>query len=425
VKGFPNQVADLSKLALAMACISDLVESGADAKDYGIFGEALVRSGVAGTGHTPKPVAQYLREQRTKSLSNQSFRTTARGLRELFRLMDLIDDTADEIEITATGREIASFAGKSLDDTQVRVWRRVILNITQGGSEGVSHPYQVLLGLVGSRPGITRARCALALEANNDSPQELARIAALSDLPENEILAKVGVSKANFDNAKKVLPKFAEQLGDVIRKGQSFFLAVAPGRASEGDKGQLVTRQPAVPSAPRTSRRVTPDTIARAGTEERFDEVEIPPPDYDRADAAAAVAARADRLRRHNLLVRKLASCLDSPDEIHEDPFDILAIFATDGILIEVKTLDGTLSDERERVRDALGQLLYYEVFVARPLAGEARIRKVACFERRPSDPHCDWLNSQGTAVIWKNGNGFSGDALAHHILGRYLKEFR
>jgi len=88
MKGFPNQVADLGKLATAMQCIVRLVDAGKQAKDDGVFGKELVRAGVAGAGHSPQPVEEYIRSQLRKKPSDQSFRTTARGLRELFRFSD-------------------------------------------------------------------------------------------------------------------------------------------------------------------------------------------------------------------------------------------------------------------------------------------------------------------------------------------------
>ena len=53
VKGFPNQVADLRKLATAMQCIVRLVDTDGQARDDGILGQELVRASVAGTGHRP------------------------------------------------------------------------------------------------------------------------------------------------------------------------------------------------------------------------------------------------------------------------------------------------------------------------------------------------------------------------------------
>ena len=89
--------------------------------------------------------------------------------------------------------------------------------------------------MVRRKPGISRAKCALALEATDDSPEELDRIVALAALNENDIRSRLGVSKSNWDNAKKVLPRFAEQLEDVVRRGDgTYILSDAPGRADAG-----------------------------------------------------------------------------------------------------------------------------------------------------------------------------------------------
>jgi hypothetical protein len=430
MKGFPNQVADLPKIATGMKCLVDIEAAGENGKDDGVFGEALVRAGVAGTGHTPRPIEKYLAEQRRKTASNQSFRTTARGLRELYRLMGLIDDSGNDVAITDLGRRAASFAGKPWDDEQIGFWRGVIQNIEHTDQNGTSHPYQVLLRLVARKPGITRAKCALALEAEDDSPKELNRIVALADKSEDDIKSEAGITPANWDNAKKVLPKFAEQLGDVIRgKGGTYVLADAPGRADAGPAEAAsaprtgAPRKAAAPRAPRSSREVTPDTIGKAGLAEKSDEVPIPPPG-DPAAIAAAIKARGDRLKRHNLLVREFAALFEKAGaKLYEDPFDILALFEELGILVEVKSLDGSAPDERERVRDAFGQLLYYEGFLTAAVAGEAPIAKIACFESGISEEHRKWLNSHGVGVVWKSDGKLVGDKLARDFLSAYLKK--
>jgi hypothetical protein len=424
MKGFPNQVAELSKLAIAMRCIVRLKRHGEQAKDDGVFGEALVRAGVAGTGHVPMPIEEYLEAQIQKPKSGQSFRTTARGLRELFRLLGFIDDSGEDVLVTDTGRQTAAFAGQDMSAEQLAFWRRAIRNMTHAGQDdSESHPYQVLLRLVARKPGITRAKCALALEAVDDSSAELDRIAELADLDEDEIITTIGITKSNWDNAKKVLPKFAEQLGDVIRDGDSFTIADAPGRADAGPAPQR--RAPAAVRAPRTSRAVTPQNIGRAATTEDFDEF-ASRGQVDQAAAAAGIRNRRLRLRRHNFLVQKIAARLaQAGGELFENPFDLLALIRNVGVLVEVKTLDGTEADERDRVWEALAQLLYYQAFLLPPAAGQASVRMVACFERHITNAHMQWLNQQNIAVIWEDGNGFAGDALAANFLGRYLEELR
>jgi hypothetical protein len=170
---------------------------------------------------------------------------------------------------------------------------------------------------------------------------------------------------------------------------------------------------------------VTPTTIGTAGIAER-DEAPIPP-DLDPAARAAATQLRLDRLRRHNLLVRALATRLGAAGiALVEDRFDVLGVLGRDGILGEVKTLDGSEDDEREQVRRALAQLLYYEAFVTAPVAGRAAIHKVACFELPVTAEHQGWLNHSGIATIWRTAEDrFAGDALAAGVLGGYLNELR
>ena len=424
MNGFPNQVANLEKIALGMRTLVRLVDDGDNAKDDGVFGEELVRAGVAGTGHRHMPVDQYINEQLTRQPSNQSFRTTARGLRELYRLLGFIDDSGLQVVVTPLGRQAATFAGQPFV-TQIDFWRstiRVMVHSTDQAN--ASHPYQVLLRLVGQKPGIIRAKCALALEARDDSTEELARIAALADLTEEDIRHRIGASTSNWNNAKKILPSWAEQLRDVIvTRRKTYRLADAPGRA----EAEPALTQGA-PRAPRTSRPVTPETIARAGTAELHHDPEFEVPiNVNPGAAAAANRLRLDRLRRHNLIVQTLAARLAPVGaQLYEDPFDILALIAAVGILVEVKTLDGTDTDERERVRDALGQLLYYEPFTAAPLAGQATIHKIACFETAISAAHRAWLNRSNIGVIWSVGNGlFAADALARGVLRRCLEELR
>lgn len=427
MKGFPNQVADLQKLAKGMECVVEITDAGENARDDGNLGEALVRAGVAGTGHRAADIEEYLREQRTRPRSGQAFRTTARGLRELFRLLRLIEEDGGEVLVSDLGREAAAFADVPLEDAHLGFWRGVVRDLAHDGGDGeTSHPYQVLLRLVQRVPGITRGKCALALEARNDSPQELDRIVDLAGRSEPQIRAAIGVSDSNWDNAKKILPSIAQQLGDVIvarRAGETTFtLADAPGLGG-GDGGAL-PRVGVARRAAAGARRVTPDTIGRAGTVEYFNERIPQPPDPE--GAARAVAVRQDRLRRHNLIVQALSRRLAGEGvRLFENPFDILAIRGTACALVEVKSLDGTAADERDRVLEALAQLLYYEPFAVKPLARDTDIRKIACFEAAITNAHLEWLNANGIGVVWVHEDQFYGDEVAQEALGPDLDEIQ
>jgi hypothetical protein len=106
------------------------------------------------------------------------------------------------------------------------------------------------------------------------------------------------------------------------------------------------------------------------------------------------------------------------------DPFDLLAELKNVRILTEVKSLDGSVADEREQVQRALAQLLYYEAFL--PTVAGVTIYKVACFERQVSSEHQAFLNGLDIATIWDTGHGrFAGDNLAARVLSAYLEELR
>jgi hypothetical protein len=199
VKGFPNQVADLGKLATAMRSVVELIDAGRQAKDDGILGQALVRSRVAGTGHHKQPIEAYIRSQLLKTLDRQSFRTTARGLRELFRILGFIDDSGPAVVVTDLGRRAAGFAGLPLDRVQISFWRHAIENMSHDGGDGeLSHPYQVLLGLIARRPNLVKPKLALALEARNDSAAEMDRIVGLADLSETQLRQRLDISDSNW-----------------------------------------------------------------------------------------------------------------------------------------------------------------------------------------------------------------------------------
>ncbi len=126
------------------------------------------------------------------------------------------------------------------------------------------------------------------------------------------------------------------------------------------------------------------------------------------------------------MIVRRLATRLAAANaQLYEDPFDLLAVIERNGVLAEVKTLDGREDDERARVREALSQLLYYEAFVTPPDAADVSLCKVACFERPIRPDHSDWLSGYGIAVIWQDGEVFAGNDLAADSLGQYIEELR
>ena len=321
--------------------------------------------------------------------------------------------------MTPSGNRLLEVSSNDDRESLNDEWKGIARNISAVDSEArVSHPYQIMLKMLTVRPGTPRSLCALALEALDDSDTELDRIITLRDLnDESQIRASLGISKSNWDNAKKILPSIAEQIGDVAR-----------GR----DRLYLVTTELTAPTSVRhtggeirnSARKVTVDTIATTKTPDDSDEAAT----INQANLVSlseAIAKRTERSHRHNRLVQQFsASLLDQSAELWEGTFDCLAIVEEVILLAEMKTLDGSDSDETDQVRAASAQLLYYEAFDVRmvPELADRLLIKIAAFESTPSDPHVLWLESIGVWVVWRlDGGEFAASensraALADHL---------
>ena len=410
MKGFPNQIADISKLTAAYALFTERIDAGEPIDDDS-FGEVLLRNEII-KFRGQESIDDYLKRMREKSPSNQSHRSAARGLKEFFRLAQLIQVHEDVIVTTGVGTPLleAYYQG---DDGQSRdAWRLIARGIQAYGPNGeVSHPYQVLLRLMAARPGMGRSRAPLALEALDDSDQEIERIVALCDIEDEAALRQqLGVSKANWENAKKILPSIAGQLGDAIQSSDGLHTAgsgptTATGHSNQPTAGSSVN-----------ARRVTVETIAASkGPSDSDEGLDLDSAENVEAHSLAeAIAKRADRSSRHNALVQDFASIIPAPLDLWEGDIDCLAEIENVVLLAEMKTLDGSAPDEVRQVRHAVGQIQYYEQFsipteVRDSLEAGKELIKVAVFEAKPSDAHIEWMQKLGIEPIWQSGSGFVG----------------
>jgi len=442
LKGFPNQLNNLAKLSRALAVIARLEDAGANVRDDAVLGEALVRDGVLGPRDNTESVEAYLIRYLAQPASNRPYQTSARGLREMFRYAGCLaeDPDANEAWLTPLGRQLATHTNDPPTPPEKAAWRVAVASIRIGDpGRRYSHPYRVLLRLIGRIPGLPASLSPLAFEANDDSDAELDRIAAIAALGDEDVIRERigGETASNWDNAKKVLPGIAAQLDDISRAdGQLTLLAQSPGPAVADPLPPPPIQPdgvepPPVPSVmpprpmPRPGRRgraVTAGQIARAGGGTPAASDESPPAPPDPAAAAAANAARAVRLTRHNKIVRMLARALEAGGaSLMEDPFDCLATKEGRALLFEVKTLDGTQPDEIERVRDALGQLLYYSAFNLP--AGCPRPSLIALFESQPTDAHFDWLGRVGILVAWTDGESLVIPEATKEAMNSFLVE--
>ncbi len=423
MKGFPNQIADITKLTIAYGILARRLEVGQSVDDDS-YGEALLREGVISPRDKSETVEAYLVRMRVKALSTQSHRTTARGLKEFFRRAMLVLPGKEPDGIVESGETLLK-AWEKGDEVEVKDhWRSIARGIEAVDNAGcISHPYQLLLRLLAARPGTPRALCAVVFDALNDSDEEFNRIVLLRDSNnEDTICAEIGVTKSNWDNAKKILPSIAEQVGDIAWSGEGLYLL-------RGDIGvQSYGKASAKGPSPFVVRKVSADTIAQTKSPDDSDE------GFGLVDAgsdglislADAIAKRANRSYRHNLLVQSFAKAIPGSAELWEGEFDCLIINDKAVALLEMKTLDGTPADDVRQVRYATGQLLYYERFslpsnvIGAVQAGRTML-KLSVFESKPSDAHVQWMYSIGIYTVWASRVGFATSPESRQMLSGLL----
>ena len=179
----------------------------------------------------------------------------------------------------------------------------------------------------------------MALEAENDSDSEFERILALRDLDDEEaIRISIGATQSNWDNAKKILPSIAEQIGDAAKSGDRLFYVgeqVAVDRLDPNRHGR---------EEPRWG-RARPTSAESIAAWRGSDESDEGGPLVG-APTSHGAQLRAERTERHNGIVRAFARSVIGAAALWEDPIDCLALVGGVALLAEVKTLDGSPSDE-------------------------------------------------------------------------------
>lgn len=123
-------------------------------------------------------------------------------------------------------------------------------------------------------------------------------------------------------------------------------------------------------------------------------------------DLSEGIHMRKLRTERHQDIVKLLAIDLERKGyELYEYPVDCLAIIeGKKGMLFEIKTLDGTASDEKKQVLKAFAQLCYYEMFYVSKKF-DIEIEKFVFFEHKVSQEHISFFKKYGIQVLWLNEN--------------------
>ena len=411
LKNFPHQVSNLQKLRAALSVFGIADAAGSDLDDDAVIGGAMARAGVYTFRNKALSVRQALVQERRKTSSRQGTRTVARDLRRFFALAGLLErGTTGKLAVASLGRHLLSLEPGS--EAANHAWREALGRIALPEGNRISHPYLALLRLIAALPGIEARRLALALEAQDDTEREFARILGLARVGAwTSVLRALRVSKHMARNAIKILPAIAKQLGDVHEENGCYY----PVAQDPAVRARRRRRRPQARRVVSRHRTVTPATIATSPS--RSDR-SLKEEEY--ADPEVSAELRRDRLVRHQALVHQFGSLVAAQQyELHEDPYDLLATHPQRlSILAEAKTLDGSPADENAQVRAAIGQLFYYKGFDVPPAMRENGLLVVAVFEGRPSEEHIAFLESLEVVTTWRAGDAFDAAPWSRERLG-------
>lgn len=224
MKNFPHQFNDLSKLFNALQQAQNLIEKNIPLTDEN-YGVQLTRAGIYTYRNKALSVDEYLIAEKEKPASNRGYLTVSRDIRRFFELLKFITITTEKFaSLTKAGQNLLKTSDEGI---QKELWKDALLNLSLQGTNGnISHPYKLLLRLVNSIPGIETSKLMLALEAEDDSESEFNRVVTLAqDLSSEQIIKAIGTTESMADNAVKILPGIAVQLGHIKREGNFSFPA--------------------------------------------------------------------------------------------------------------------------------------------------------------------------------------------------------
>lgn len=432
MKNFPHQINKIPRILKCLKDYYDLEIAGKDINDDGIYGYAMARNrnytfrGMEDSSTVEIEAKITLEIQ--SPLGNQGARTCARDLRRMFVLMGFIDPYNHKI--TDLGMTMLKVGDNLNSPSVLRMWRNVLLDTAIDGlDEAISHPYRILLKLLKENPGLASEKLALALEARDDTDAEYNRILELSRRDDWEnIINEIGATRTKARNAVKILPALGKQIGDLRVNGNLYYLTnqglseiiqilgseaiyssigISDGNIAEDNDVILYKSR-------RSLKRTSSESIANTQTDidldlERYSTL---------VDLSDSILARQERTIRHNEIVKKVAEHFEKLEyHIYENQIDCLAVKTNIALIIEVKTLNGELKDERNQVMKAFAQVYYYEYFNLDEFSRYPTI-KVACFSKKPNDVHLKFLEMNQCFVMWLNEDVICySDALRNQIM--------
>lgn len=397
---FPNQMNDLLKLRRALSTAAAIKPT--NLKDDGIYGDALLNNGVIKTGKTK-------RELRLLPTSRQPHRTTARGLREMFRLLGCMVESNGRVSLTGDGRAIANATGAVLAPRERATWLKLVSQLRfphpqyPAISPGVTsvRPAHVLLAMLVTGP-LPSQGLAMAFTASNEGSREIAacrrRAARWTSRRARSLARQVGTTESELKNNAKVFPGILEQLG-LIRREAGTARIEPLGLRFVGSSGiPAGGTPPRKKGITRPKRREIRSTSSAPWT----------PSAPDSSDLLEKARLRLLRLERanqdHQAALSIMASWLRRRGfKTFEADYDILATKKSLWILLEIKSI--AAAAVRSQLMRAIGQLAYYAALsVRKPPKGTELVRAVV-FDRPFSDQRVQRvLKNEGISLLWIDG---------------------
>lgn len=399
MKNIPHQFNNLNKYFEALQTVLQLIEEEIPLRDENL-GEQLLRNGIIKPGRDGLTIEEYLLEQSAKTPQNRGHHTAARETIKFFKLIGfLIVYENKSGELTSSALQILSTPNENI---RKELWRNAFLQLGVEGSDGeISHPYRILLKLVQDKSGIQTKKLMLALEAENDSAEEYERIIGLSELSLREILVSTGTSESMAKNAVKILPGIAEQLGDIVRRGNNAF-PIGQITITEDEISTEIPPETTNPQGILYSqyRPVTSATIAVDPIFNTVSSVTI--------DFTESIRIRQQRLAEHQNIVRQLGTlCEERAFELYEGKFDCLATKRETALVFEIKTILNSLPDQEKQTVKGVGQLKYYKFSIVNRQMEYENIKEFLVYSQKPQISLIEFCSAENIKVVWLNDGVF------------------
>lgn len=430
MKNYPNQASDFGRIRRTLETIRDLNQQGQNVRNDHVLGYECARRQIYTFRNfnyeaaTPQSLNARIALEQAKPKSDQGAETFARELRRTLYDLGWLDA---QFQLTVDGQSLlASPVGSQ---TELQLLRDALIDLQVADKSGtyISHPVLVMLHLLDTAPTKARGGLELALEAKDDTPQELQRVIALyqsiKDLPAATRAARLGTTLTQVNNAVKIFPSLAVSAGFVDKTPPNDYSITPLGRSAihtvlGGMTFRNMTARPTPPPVfvPGTSgpepetksrgngrRNVTvgqkksSNQVGQHGVDRNINSAPLTPDQQDEARQKLR-----ERTNAHQDLVQYFAGHIgDSRGDIYEDQvsFDLLWQNSADQVchLFEMKTIK---DDADAQVQRAVGQLHYYGFFNVATLFPGAEMTKTLVVDDVIHQDLADYLTAQGIGLI-------------------------